>query len=96
MSPPSDFQSQFEQLGEDGVRQNLVAGVYGGRRQEAAERWLSDRDRAAASAAMDEQIRLARSAKNAAWAAAMAAIAAAAMAAVSAIIAYFSLSSPSP
>jgi hypothetical protein len=75
---------QFEELGEERVRQNLAAHIYGEDNTRLAREWLahkaatrqSDSDARDAASSL-EQIRIARSAKNAAWAAAIAAIIAA-------------------
>jgi hypothetical protein len=87
------FWTELEEIGEDGVRANLVTKVYGdlGPKHDLAQMWLEGKDRARIAVSNAQQIRIARSAKNAAWIAAIAATVAATAAAIAVFIAYFSI-----
>jgi hypothetical protein len=84
----SEFIARLEETGEDGVRENLTLGRYGGDHIGWATHWLDQLNQARADASNVESRRVTRSAKNAAWAAAIAAIIAAVAAIASAVIAY--------
>lgn len=84
------FWAELDRLGEDEVRNRLIANRYGLGQQKKplAQAWLQERERSRADASSLEQMRIARSAKNAAWAAAIAAIIAAIAAIVSIAISF--------
>ncbi len=83
-APDSQRWEEFENIGEDAVREKVSLGLYSGARLRRAKAWLEKKDQARSSessrrkeASISEQSRMARSAKNAAWVAAIAAIVAA-------------------
>ncbi len=91
--PDSQRWKEFENIGEDAVREKVSLGLYSGTNLRNANAWLEKQNQARSSessrrkeASSSEQSRIARSAKNAAWAAAIAAI----VAAIFAIIAFVS------
>jgi hypothetical protein len=91
-STETRFRQEFEEAGEDKVRNNLRLGRYNSKSGRYAAAWLAEKDQsrlreqeARKDSSSAEQMRIARSAKNAAWIAAMAAIIAA-MAAIMALL----------
>lgn len=85
--------TEFSQIGEDRVRQDLAASRYREEKRDSAREWLAHLQRTEQRAFQErmeaisrEQNQTARSAKNAAWAAATAAIIAAISAAISIVI----------
>lgn len=71
------FWAKLEELGEDVVRERIIAKIYDDVRRGLAEEWLRLREESRREASSAEQMRIARSAKNAAWTAAISAIIAA-------------------
>lgn len=90
--PPNEqYYAEFEEKGEEVVRDELLRGAYQNKRVDYAKQWLSEIDQARKDASNAAHARIARSAKNAAWIAAIAAMVAAAAAIVMAVIAYLAL-----
>lgn len=67
------FWAGLEKLGEDVVRERIIAKTYNDVRRGLAEEWLRLREEERMEASQSEQIDIARSAKDAAWEAARAA-----------------------
>jgi len=89
---------RFEEAGEETVRRNIAANVYGEDRLKLATQWLdhkaqlrSDDDRRRSSELICEQMRIAREANTIARTAATAAIAAAVIATVGVIVSIVAL-----
>ena len=92
-APDSQRWEEFENIGEDAVREKVSLGLYSGARLRRAKAWLEKKDHARSSessrrkeASNFEQSQITRSVKNAAWAAAIATT----IIAIFAVIAFFS------
>jgi hypothetical protein len=83
--------AEFERDGEDIVRRNLAAHIYGERKVAFAKEWLARQDQARRDSSNTEQISIARDASEAAWAAARAAESANRRATIALILAAISI-----